>query len=197
MAVYAQHKNQTKFIDFNGIAAGVSREVYLLALSICCLLIILFAIIEYVKQSNKFNLWDVILAVLPCFNSQARKNTPNRATPRGFCGSHLKINKQSLLSMFNCENDKWVIASCAPQANAHHCKILQKQQFIDSECAPPGTRIGTFTIAVARCGDYINEYFCVHVHNILHNIAAQYYFIEALVEPLLKICNSKTFLKSR
>ena len=49
---------------------------------------------------------------------------------------------------------------------------------------------------VAQCGDYIDEYIRVPVHNILHNIIAQYYFNEASVEHLLRYCNSKTtFLK--
>jgi hypothetical protein len=39
---------------------------------------------------------------------------------------------------------------------------------------PPGTRIGTFTITIALCGDYIDEYFCVSVHNILSNTVAQF-----------------------
>jgi hypothetical protein len=54
-----------------------------------------------------------------------------------------------------------------------------------------GTRIGAFAIAVTRCGDYFSEYFCVSVHDLLLNIAAQYYLNEASVEHLLRNCNNK------
>ena len=71
VAIYAQQRNQSKLVDFEGIAAGVSRDVYMLAVLICCLLVGLFAFIEHVRPSHKFNCLDIATAVLPCFNSQA------------------------------------------------------------------------------------------------------------------------------
>ena len=75
VAVYAQQLNNTKLIDFGGVAAGVSLNVYLITIVFCCLLVLLFALIEYVIPSNSFvNYWNISSAVLPCFNSQvARK----------------------------------------------------------------------------------------------------------------------------
>ena len=55
LAIYAQNKNHTKLIDFTGLAAGISMEIYLLTIVFCCLLLILFAFIEYVRPSNTFN----------------------------------------------------------------------------------------------------------------------------------------------
>jgi hypothetical protein len=75
--IYAQQRNQATYVDFTGIAAGIPVHIYLLILLICCSLFILFAIIEYARPSNKSHLWDVGTAILPCFNSQARENTPN------------------------------------------------------------------------------------------------------------------------
>ena len=69
--IYAQQWNHSKFVDFEGIAAGVSRDVYMLAMIICCLLVGLFAFIEHVRPSHKFNCLDIATAVLPFFNSQA------------------------------------------------------------------------------------------------------------------------------
>jgi hypothetical protein len=73
VAIYAQQMGQLKFVDFEGIAAGVSRDVYMLAIIFCCLLAGLFAFIEQVRPSHKFNCLDVATAVLPCFNNQAPK----------------------------------------------------------------------------------------------------------------------------
>ncbi len=72
VAVYAQHMNQAKFVDFNGIAAGVSTDVYLLMVAFCCLLIMLFAFIEHVRPSNINDLWDFVSTVVPCLSCQAR-----------------------------------------------------------------------------------------------------------------------------
>jgi general stress protein CsbA len=77
VAIYAQQRNQATYINFSGIAAGIPLHIYLLILLICCLLVILFAVIEYSRPSKKSHLWDVATAILPCFNSQARENTPN------------------------------------------------------------------------------------------------------------------------
>ncbi len=71
VAIYAQQRNHSKFADFKGIAAGVSWDVYMLAILICCLLGGLFAFIEHMRPSHKFNCLDVATAVFPCFNSQA------------------------------------------------------------------------------------------------------------------------------
>jgi hypothetical protein len=71
VAVYTQQVHHTKFIDFKGLAAGVSRDVYLLMIVISCLLVALFTFIEYVRPSNKFNFLDITTAMLPCFNGQA------------------------------------------------------------------------------------------------------------------------------
>jgi hypothetical protein len=83
VAIYAQHRNQSKFVDFEGIAAGVSRDVYLLAIIICCLLVGLFAFIEHMRPFHlEFHLWHVTTAILPCFNSQVpgleHANSPAR-----------------------------------------------------------------------------------------------------------------------
>jgi hypothetical protein len=67
----AQHKNNTKLIDFKGIAAGVSLDVYIIAIITYFLLVILFALTEYVRPSNKFNAWDIATAIVPCFDGQA------------------------------------------------------------------------------------------------------------------------------
>jgi hypothetical protein len=53
VAIYVQHKNNTKFIDFQGIAAGVSLDVYLLTLVICLLLLILFALIDRLENATQ------------------------------------------------------------------------------------------------------------------------------------------------
>jgi hypothetical protein len=71
VAIYAQQTNRSKFVDFQGIAAGVSLDVYLVAIAIYCLLIILFAFIEYLRPSKKFNLLDTATAIVPCFNNQS------------------------------------------------------------------------------------------------------------------------------
>ena len=72
IAVYAQQRHQSKLVDFEGIAAGVSRDVYMLAFIICCLLVGLFAFIEHMRPFHlEFYFWHVTTAVLPCFNSQA------------------------------------------------------------------------------------------------------------------------------
>ena len=71
VAIYAQQRKQSKFVDFDGIAAGVSLDVYMLAVIICCLLVGLFAFIEHVRPSHKFNCMDVATTVLPFFNCQA------------------------------------------------------------------------------------------------------------------------------
>ncbi len=71
VAIYAQQRNQPKFVDFEGIAADVSWDVYMLAIIICCLLVELFAFIEHVRPSHKFSCLDIATAVLPCFNCQA------------------------------------------------------------------------------------------------------------------------------
>jgi hypothetical protein len=77
VSVYAQRQNQAAYFNFSGIAAGIPLHIYLRILLICCLLVILFAFIEYLRPSNTFNLWDVATAILPCLSSQARENTPN------------------------------------------------------------------------------------------------------------------------
>jgi uncharacterized membrane protein YhaH (DUF805 family) len=72
VAIYAQQKNQSNYVDFEGIAAGVSWDVYMLAIIICCLLVGLFAFIERMRSfHSEFYLWHVATAILPCFNSQA------------------------------------------------------------------------------------------------------------------------------
>jgi hypothetical protein len=83
IAIYAQHRNQSKFVDFEGIAAGVSRDVYLLAIICCCLLVGLFALIERIRSfHSEFSFWNVATAILPCFSSQApgleHANSPAR-----------------------------------------------------------------------------------------------------------------------
>jgi hypothetical protein len=54
VVVYAQKLNRTNFIDFKGVAAGVSYDVYLLAIAICCLLMLLFVFIEFLMPTNTF-----------------------------------------------------------------------------------------------------------------------------------------------
>jgi hypothetical protein len=71
VAIYAHQINSTTLIDFSGIAAGVSLDVYLLTIVFCCLLVLLFALIEYVMPSKYFvNHWNIISAIVPCFNNQ-------------------------------------------------------------------------------------------------------------------------------
>jgi glucose-6-phosphate-specific signal transduction histidine kinase len=71
VAIYAQHMNQTHFIDLHGIAAGVPVNVYIWMIIICFLLIVLFAFIEFVRPSEKLNYFNILSVILPCFNSQA------------------------------------------------------------------------------------------------------------------------------
>jgi hypothetical protein len=49
VAVYAQQRRQSKFVDFEELAAGVSQYVWVLAIISCCLLIGLFAVIEHMR----------------------------------------------------------------------------------------------------------------------------------------------------
>ena len=71
VAVYAQQRNQSKFVDFEGIAAGVSWDVYVLAILMWCMLVGLFAFIEHMRPFNsEFYLWHVTTVVLPCFHGQ-------------------------------------------------------------------------------------------------------------------------------
>jgi hypothetical protein len=70
VAIYVQQRNDTKFIDFNGVAAGVSANVYVFTIAICCLLVILFVYIDYVRPSSNFNFFYTAMAILPCFNGQ-------------------------------------------------------------------------------------------------------------------------------
>jgi len=56
VAIYAQQRNNATFIDFTGIAAGVSLDVYLLTIVICCLLVILFVLIKFVRHWNCLSL---------------------------------------------------------------------------------------------------------------------------------------------
>jgi hypothetical protein len=72
VAIYSQPTNHSKFIYFEGIAAGVSWDVYMLATIICCLLVGLFAFIEHMRPfHSEFCFWNVTIAILPCFNGQA------------------------------------------------------------------------------------------------------------------------------
>ena len=72
VAIYAQQRNQSKFVDFEVIAAGISWDVYLRVIIICCLLVGLFAFIEHMRPfHSEFYFWNVTTAILPCFNSQA------------------------------------------------------------------------------------------------------------------------------
>ena len=59
---------------------------------------------------------------------------------------------------------------------------------------PPGTRIETFTIAVTRCGDYVCEYVRVSMHNILHNIVAQYYYSSGIAPIYCSTCQSSSIV---
>jgi hypothetical protein len=78
VAIYAQQTNSLQFVNFDGIAAGVSRDAYMLTVFICCLLVLLFALIEYVSPSlNKCNYLNITTAIIPCFNSQIITCTPN------------------------------------------------------------------------------------------------------------------------
>jgi hypothetical protein len=71
-AIYAQQRNPSKFVDFEGITAGVSWDVYMIAAIICCLLVGLFALIEHMRAFQlEFYFWNVTIAILPCFNGQA------------------------------------------------------------------------------------------------------------------------------
>ncbi len=47
VAIYSQQRSQSKYADFEGIAAGVSRDVYMLAIVFCCLLVGLFALLKH------------------------------------------------------------------------------------------------------------------------------------------------------
>jgi hypothetical protein len=83
IAVYAQQRNYSQFVNFEGIASGVSRDVYLLAIIFCCLLVGLFALIERIRSfHSEFYFWNVATAILPCYNSQApgleHANSPAR-----------------------------------------------------------------------------------------------------------------------
>jgi hypothetical protein len=68
VAIYAQQTNHTKFVDFEGLAAGVSLDVYALTIVICWLLYLLFVLIDYMKPSNEFNRWNIAIAISPFFN---------------------------------------------------------------------------------------------------------------------------------
>ena len=76
-AVYSLPVDQMKFVDFNGVAAGVSYDVYVMAMIICCLLMLLFALIEHLRPSNKFGCFEYATAILPCVSHQARTHIPN------------------------------------------------------------------------------------------------------------------------
>jgi hypothetical protein len=70
-AIYAQQRKSSKLVDFAGIAAGVSRDVYLLAIIFCCLLVGIFALIEHTRPfHSEFHFWHVTTSVLPCFSCQ-------------------------------------------------------------------------------------------------------------------------------
>jgi hypothetical protein len=91
VGVYAQQKTQSKLVDFEGIVAGVSLDVYLLTLITCCLLVGLFAFIEYMRPfHSEFYFWHVTAVILPCFNCQEpaleHNNSPARAVAIIFAG---------------------------------------------------------------------------------------------------------------
>lgn len=73
LAIYAQQVNNTQFVTFSGMAAGIVLDVYVLTLVVCCILIILFASIAYLRQSHEFNWWDMTTAIVPCFYGQAQQ----------------------------------------------------------------------------------------------------------------------------
>jgi hypothetical protein len=71
VAIYAQNKHQTTFVDFHGIVAGVSWDVYLLTIIFWCLLVILFVCTEHVRPSANFTWFNIAMYISPCFNCQA------------------------------------------------------------------------------------------------------------------------------
>jgi hypothetical protein len=83
VAIYSQQRDRSKSVDFKGIAAGVSWDVYGIAIIICCLLVGLFAFIEHMRPiHSEFNFWHVTTKILPFFSSQTpplqHANSPAR-----------------------------------------------------------------------------------------------------------------------
>jgi hypothetical protein len=70
VAIYAQQVNDRQFFNFKGIAAGISLDVYILAIVIIGTLVVLFLLIEYLRPSTKFNCLDIAMAIIPCYNCQ-------------------------------------------------------------------------------------------------------------------------------
>jgi hypothetical protein len=72
VAIYTQQMNKTSFVDFTGIAAGVSLETYIVTIIACFLLVLVFIIINYLNPSETFSYWHITTVILPCFNGQAK-----------------------------------------------------------------------------------------------------------------------------
>ena len=95
VAIYAQQRNQSKFVDFEGIAAGVSWDVYLFAIIICCLLNGLFAFIEHMRPFHSefyFGMlrqrYCLVLVVRhQHWNTQIRRHAVWRLLLQHFCVS--------------------------------------------------------------------------------------------------------------
>jgi hypothetical protein len=75
-AIYAQQKNHSELVDFNGLMAGVQLNVYVFVIVISCLLVVLFALIDYARPAHNqghFECWHILIAVFPTINGHVRK----------------------------------------------------------------------------------------------------------------------------
>lgn len=72
VAIYSQ-QSDAALINFSGIAAGISLDVYITMLFCWCALVALFVLIENVRPAanTTYNWWNIGAAIMPCLNCQA------------------------------------------------------------------------------------------------------------------------------
>jgi hypothetical protein len=72
VGIYSQQSDAT-MINFSGVIAAISLDVYILMLFCWCALVSLFKLIETLRPSceKTFQWWNIGTAIMPCLNSQA------------------------------------------------------------------------------------------------------------------------------
>jgi len=73
VAIYSQQSDGKSMINFRGILADISPNVYIAIIFAWCALVVLFAIIENLRPSSDkgFNWWNFAMSVMPYSNNQA------------------------------------------------------------------------------------------------------------------------------
>jgi hypothetical protein len=81
-AIYSVAGVHASVIKFDSMMANIQVNVYILLLAVGCVLIALYLCVDRIDSDDHTDWWAVLVAVVPCFNSQATLEARGTVTRR-------------------------------------------------------------------------------------------------------------------